>query len=63
MSREVYFEKVEKVRYSCHSCGHPLPEYGDKEWFPIVNGDERLDFHLSCLWKHLKETWVPYETE
>lgn len=66
MSREKYIEKVEKVRYSCHSCGYPLPTklYTDNEEMQdvtIVFKGDRLDFHKGCLFKHLKETWIPYK--
>lgn len=62
MSKQIYFEKIQKERYVCHSCGKPLPESpSDIEWKPIVLNEERLDFHSSCLWKHLNETWIPYK--
>lgn len=65
MSREIYYEKVERERYSCHMCGnviHTTSEQNEKlrPEFLRYKG-ERLDFHKGCLWEHLRETWVPYK--
>ena len=65
MSREKYYEKVLKERYSCHACSLPFPEIFTSEdeknhQYSIILDGERLDFHKRCLFEHLKETWIPY---
>ena len=65
MSREKYYEKVEMVRYSCHSCSLPLSADFEanesRRRHSIILDGERLDFHNGCLFEHLKETWIPYK--
>ena len=61
MTREYYINKVEESRYLCNSCHKELPNVNDPEWKCFVKDGMRLDFHLSCLWEHLKETWIPYK--
>jgi hypothetical protein len=57
MSKQAYYEQVEKFRYICSSCGNQI---NPDERYMVIHRKEALDFHNECLWQFLIKTFVPY---